>query len=345
MNGLPSKESLRDDLLYVFVLGPGTGESILIRGPGGGWLVIDSFRHGKDRVSAARSILSHYNGTPELIVLTHPHKDHFEGMIDLIDFYPKTKIGCVIPARIENKNLPQLDPVNALKSGAKPTYDRIMQEWTKSPERKWETFRHATWSIEGLRVTSLHPIRPVSSAEWSEKPNEISSAMLLEWEQARILLGADVPNTQWPGIAKNFGELDKHVLLKVPHHGSRDAIHESWGQGDRSRCWVVTPFASQRLPRVEDVDHNGNPEGIAVAHNFVDRIHLTSLPFRHEAKDHTLTTRQRVRDNELPKRVLDVGNSAPTFDELDCHVILAISSDGRIAEQSFGRKAVSIELD
>lgn len=47
MNGLPSKESLRDDLLYVFVLGPGIGESILIRTPGGGWLVIDSFRHGK----------------------------------------------------------------------------------------------------------------------------------------------------------------------------------------------------------------------------------------------------------------------------------------------------------
>ncbi|MFM7057843.1 MAG: hypothetical protein ACKO2P_13065 [Planctomycetota bacterium] len=130
---------------------------------------MDSFRHGKHRVSAAMSILSHYNGTPELIVMTHPHRDHFEGMIDLIDVYPKTKIGCVIPARIENRNLPQLDPVNALKSGVKPTYDRVMQEWTKSPERKWETFRHATWSIEGLHVTSLHPIRPVSCTEWRAK--------------------------------------------------------------------------------------------------------------------------------------------------------------------------------
>ncbi len=94
----------------------------------------------------------------------------------------------------------------------------------------------------------LHPVRPIHRASWSDEANEISSAMLVEWEGLRLLLGADVPNTQWPGIAADFPALADHHAMKIPHHGSREAIHDAFGIGLDTRTWVVTPYQRQGLP-------------------------------------------------------------------------------------------------
>jgi len=67
---LPEKHELLPDLLYLFVLGPCKGETVLLRVPPGHWMVIDSFKAGRSRRPAAEPIITRYGGRVEVLALT-----------------------------------------------------------------------------------------------------------------------------------------------------------------------------------------------------------------------------------------------------------------------------------
>lgn len=341
-------DSLHPDLLYLFVIGPGTGETTLLRVPPDQWLIIDSFKCAKR--PAAEFVVAKYGGQVATIVLTHPHQDHFPGILELIDSYADAALGCVHPQHSGTVVPLAFDPMTALKQRAKPTYDRVWTEWQRNNLRRWDTFRHSARTISGATVTPLHPAFPVSPAAWSDDPNGISSAMLVEWHSLRLLLGADVPNTQWPEIAAEFPGLGNHAAMKVPHHGSREAIHDAFGVGSTTRYWVVTPFRSQRLPRAEDVSTAPphQPEGLVRVLSYVREVHLTSLPFGHDCENLApcVTTRQAIRDNQLPRRTGIINqNHNTTIAALDRHVIIAFDRSGEVRELHHGPGAVKVERD
>lgn len=335
--------TLDPDLLYLFVVGPGTGETVILRVPPDKWAVIDSFKCGARKVAAATSVITKYKAMVAAIVLTHPHRDHYPGIVDLIDDHPDAVIGCVHPRAVEPGGVPE-DSMRELKEGAKATYVRIWREWESNLARRWQTFRNETLSIGEATVRSLHPARPLSAKHWSKDANEISSAMLLEWRGLKLLLGADVPNTQWPEIAQSFPSLEQHHAMKVPHHGSREAIHVSYGNGASSRCWIVTPFEKSRLPSAQD----GNPdtEGLELALGFVGEVHLTALPFPHDCEhipDFT-TTRAAIRDDVrphgLPRRAKPLTDS---LNALDRHVIAAFDQNGQVKQLLHGLGSVLVQ--
>jgi len=224
---LPEKSEIVRDHLHLFVVGPGTGETVLLLIPPEWWVIIDSFKCGRPSRPAAESIVSRYGGKVAVLALTHPHQDHYPGFVDLIDRYGEAVLGCVHPRDIAKDLALPLDPMTALKEGAKPTYTRIWDEWATNRTRRWDTFRGEARSVGQATVTSLHPVRPVRHAHWGADPNAISSAMLVEWGSMRLLPGADVPNTEWPGIGAAFPGLSAHAAMKVPHHvhyGIREEI-------------------------------------------------------------------------------------------------------------------------
>ena len=108
---LPEKHELRPDLLYLFVLGPCKGETVLLRVPPDHWMIIDSFQVGRPRRPAAEPIITRYGGRVEVLALTHPHADHFEGFIDLIDRYDEAMLGCVYPRDSRGTRDLSADPV------------------------------------------------------------------------------------------------------------------------------------------------------------------------------------------------------------------------------------------
>ena len=162
---------LQPDLLYMLVIGPGTGETTLLRVPPDQWLIIDSFKCAKR--PAAEWIVRKYGGQVAAIVLTHPHHDHFLGILELIDLYPSAKLGCVHPKDSGPAGPVTPSPVTALKQGAKVTYDRVWDEWQRNDFRRWATFRGRSHNVSDATVTSLHPASPVDPASWSDDPNEI----------------------------------------------------------------------------------------------------------------------------------------------------------------------------
>jgi len=342
---LPETHQLDPDLLYMFVLGPCKGETVLLRVPPGHWMVIDSFKAGTHRRPAAEPIITKYGGQVEVLALTHPHADHFEGFIDLIDRYDKAMLGCVHPRDSRGTRDLSADPITLLKEGAKPAYTRIWYEWEQNHARRQTTFRGDNWNVGEATVTSLHPVRPVNPRQWSDDPNTISSAMLVVWHDLRILLGADVPSSEWPGIADAFSDLNHHAAMKVPHHGSREAIHPSYANGDRGRFWVITPFSPQRLPRAQDLTANGKSDGLSQVLSFVNEVRLTALPYRHlsEADAPVVTTRERLRSETHPRRAPDTTVSLLSSDAaLERQVVIGFDRNGSVIQEWYGPGSVRV---
>jgi hypothetical protein len=336
--------ALKPDRLYLFALGPGIGESILVRIPDDLWLVVDSYRHNGR--PAASYVLDRYRATWTTLVLTHPHADHFPGVDDLLADNPDGTVGCVHPC---SDDLPAdalpLDPMRHLGRGSLPVYDAIRQRWARSPGTRWETYRDEVHRIGDAELTALHPARPLTDADWSRNPNEVSSAMLLRWQGLTLLLGADVENVQWAEIAGRFPGLDRHQGLKVPHHGSPGAIHESYAAGDPGRCWVVTPYNRSRLPGAED------GQGIDLILRRVGEVHATSLPFRHDREHEApcIATRESIRDGTHPIPVLRmslpgrrIGSILPTSTDVDRHVIIEFDRRGMVGDIFHGPGSVRI---
>lgn len=322
-------------LLYLFVLGPGTGETVLVRVPPDNWVIVDSFTNAGR--PAAEAIMDEFGGEVTAIILTHPHQDHCMGFIELLDQYDKAVIGCVHPLEgTANNGIPS-DPIALLNERAKPTYDRIWSEWVSNPDRKWQTFRHSTLSVGEGTLTALHPVEPLNVTDWhGAARNDMSSGMRLIWHGVTLLLGADVTNASWPDIGSNFDDLAKHNALKVPHHASREAIHAAYGDGTRDRMWIVTPFASQRLPRSNEA------EGLAMALGFVDSIHLTSLPYSHDCESESpcRTTRDNLEKNSRPIRTGRVTNDADSRAER--YVVLAFDKNGQLLNRWNGAGTLEI---
>jgi len=61
--------------------------------------------------------------------------------------------------------------------------------------------------------------------------------------------------TGWDLVLNDHPHLVHHDVLKVPHHGSRDALHKALvGPMRKVRAWCLTPFNSASLPKTDDED-------------------------------------------------------------------------------------------
>jgi len=85
---LVSGQSLDQSLLGLHVLGGGVGESIVLELPQGGWGVIDCYAGTlRDPATNLTFQFLHERGVSELefLALTHPHADHYRGLLDLLE--------------------------------------------------------------------------------------------------------------------------------------------------------------------------------------------------------------------------------------------------------------------
>jgi hypothetical protein len=96
----------------------------------------------------------------------------------------------------------------------------------------------------------------------ARSPNEASIALWLAVGQYNLLLGSDLeeqsdPRDGWQVIVSEHGAKSRlpAQLIKVPHHGSKNADNASvWGTMLTSdACAILTPFRRQKLPRPEDL--------------------------------------------------------------------------------------------
>src|SRR5690606_35866914 len=89
---LTALHSLGDGLLHVYFLNIGQGDAALIRTPDQEYMLIDG---GPDDtvLRELAAVMPFYERRIDVIVLSHPHADHIDGLIEVLERY---KVGAVM---------------------------------------------------------------------------------------------------------------------------------------------------------------------------------------------------------------------------------------------------------
>lgn len=282
MSGQGLFGTLRDDLLYVGVYGPGYGESIIVRVPGDDaeptWIVIDGcVINGQ---SPAKEILDHHEVEgADCLVFTHAHLDHAKGLVDVIGLGGNGIIACADLKTPENEAVAKSRDATGRHETkvVQHLLTSIAEIWDDYPGRKWLMRRDDARTFGAATLEVLHPDN-WTVTRFSGDPhqvNRLSTAIRLTWGKLTLILGGDVLTEDWEAISWNYHALNRHACLKVPHHGSLGAQHDCFGKvGTAQPTWIIAPWAGKAggLPKfVEDQGMDWLLERNAT-------LHLTGLP-------------------------------------------------------------------
>ncbi len=195
--------------LRVSILDVGQGDAILVTGPTGIQMLVDG---GPDR-SVLRQLpkeMSLLDRSIDLVVETHPDKDHIAGLTDAFDRY---RVSYFLSPGVE---------------GSTATARGLEHAMSTEPDV------HAFIARRGMRIhlgagayaDILYPDRDVSHGE----TNEGSIVMHLVYGETSFMLTGDAPSeieARLISLDGTDGELPSTVL-KAGHHGSKYSTSDAW---------------------------------------------------------------------------------------------------------------------
>ncbi|MFI6790378.1 ComEC/Rec2 family competence protein [Nonomuraea sp. NPDC050383] len=186
-------------LMVVCDVGQGDG-LVLAAGPGRG-VVVDT---GPDSVTMDRCLRRLDITDVPLVILTHPHADHIDGLSGVLR---GRRVGAVVVS-------PQRSLDNqASRLTADLARQRIPQ-WTAPPGTHWRL------GPSELTVLAPEPTRaPPSGQGEGSAANNSSVVVHVRWRAGSALLSGDIETEAQDALLRG-GLLPPADILKVPHHGS-----------------------------------------------------------------------------------------------------------------------------
>ena len=203
----------------VIVLDVGQGDSILLTSPQGRTVLIDG---GPDRgiLQAISPYLPWWDKHLDLMVLTHPHADHLNGLNYILDNY-------------------QVDKV--LATGVNHTADNYSLWLQKIKVQNIEleimdSPRGLAW--DGCQLNFLYPTGSFLKHS-VDNLNNTSIVSRLECGQVSFLLTGDLENEGEAALLQSGADLSTTVL-KVGHHGSNTATGVAWLSAVKPQLAVIS---------------------------------------------------------------------------------------------------------
>lgn len=329
---------LEPEFLWLVLFGPGVGESIVLAVPTEdeqAWVAIDSLRRQDQRgddTNPATVLLDNHGGLLGAAALTHPHRDHVRGFVQLVDRLEEgAPLGC-LGIYIDGRWRRLDDAAEALNRGAAAAaFNRIEDTWNQFPASRWDLLAPGSRQIGSATLEVLHPMelpsrRPVDL-------NTLSTPMLLSYGETRLLLGADLPISGWKKVKRNFpgaSDLASSHALKVSHHGSGGAQHRVaiGSPPPRSRLAALTPYTCGKY--LPDYSNSGGVARLLDSHEAVE---VTSMP--PEARGKRVS-----RESLIPKRrnfgELQLSVEAPPASPLEAWIAVAFDEAGNVVEERRG---------
>lgn len=283
--------------LEVHILGGGQGESVVIKMPDGRWGVVDCFTTSPatpDRNPAALFLRARGVDRLQFVCLTHPHQDHYLGMMALInEFNPREfwRFGSLSHEHI--RNLIHYHEARAIVTG-RSEFSRSAEELlslfgksleaveAKTMDVEFATARKTLYppSIEEPKTFHIHSLSPTGNQTTlyeaaivrCVKPdgrigeklskshhNNISVVLKITYGRSVVFLGGDLEKQGWEELLSRYPDhMLKATAIKVSHHGSPNGYCDKlWERfcGDNGPIAVVTPSNQHKLPQKCAVSH------------------------------------------------------------------------------------------
>ena len=188
----------------------GQGDGILLVSPGGKQVLIDG-GPGTKVVDCLGQKMPFWDRTVEMVVSTHPEKDHLEGLLEVLARY---KVKMIVTTGVVNDTeLFKAWQEAIRKEGAKIYFvkagDRLVLDSirgrTSSMDVLWPTAEKlALWKLAGLTET-----------------NESSVVMKVNFGQFCAYLTGDIPKEILESLINKSCQ-----VLKISHHGSKTGTSE-----------------------------------------------------------------------------------------------------------------------
>ncbi|TVR63133.1 MAG: MBL fold metallo-hydrolase [Gemmatimonadales bacterium] len=191
----PPPDVPADSLLF-FMLDVGQGDAVLLVAPGGRAVLYD----GGPGENAARDHLQRLGvDSLELVVASHPHRDHIGGLASVIRSTPPSFI-------LDNE---------VVHTSA--TYERYLDAVVEAGVPRLGLERR-TLTLDGVELEILPP--PMEPT-WGL--NDRSVGMVIRWGELTLTLGGDAEDRLWGWWLQESMVPEGPVQLhKASHHGSRN---------------------------------------------------------------------------------------------------------------------------
>lgn len=187
--------------LSVKFLDVGQGDSVLIQTPGGRTVLVDA---GPGPVILERlgEETGFWQKRIDLIILTHPHRDHLEGLLEVLQRY---EVGTVL--------LSGIDYDSALYQAFMELVDNLeIPTLVASPAQDWLIDK-------GVYLDIIAPVHSLSGKNISNA-NDGSIVLKLIYGDSSLLLTGDAESAEEKEILLSDMDLRADVI-KAGHHGSR----------------------------------------------------------------------------------------------------------------------------
>lgn len=230
--GLCSSLYAAEDTIRLHFIDVGYGDAILIELSDGRNILIDAGEQQYvDRLTGYFSSLQIRNF--DTVILTHPHKNHFEGFLSLVGKWPIGKFytnGDTLRAEEGYDDL-----LLKIKEAGIPLV--ILREGDELP-------------FEGMdfRISVLHPSFLDGSA------NENVLVLWVEYEETSFLLTSDIQVPQQERIVEYYNQIKSANVVQVPHHGGSIADQFADSFGSDSVFVVSTGTNDYEKPFVKELD-------------------------------------------------------------------------------------------
>ncbi len=195
----------------------GQGDSILIESPTGSQVLVDG-GPGKNIMRPLQKVLPWYDKTIDMLIVTNPDKDHFEGFIPLLEHY--TTFAFLEPGTKGGTSFPLLGEVLTQKQ---------IPRFTALSNQRVDVGG-------GAYLYILFPDRDVSGLS----SNQGSLVMKLVYGDTCALLQGDSTANIEEYILSRQAEALKCDIIKLGHHGSRTSSTLEYLKASQAQWGIIS---------------------------------------------------------------------------------------------------------
>ena len=211
-----------DNYLNVYFLDVGQGDSAFIKTPENHQIIIDG---GPDSSVLAEisKIMPFWDRTIDLVILSHPEKDHMQGLLEI---FKKYKADYILWTGVE-KIAPEYDKwVNVLskqqKNGAKIIIAEAGQEI----------------KVGNVLINALLPFESMEGLDIGSSANDTCVVNKIIYGRNSFLFTGDISSVVEKELIISGENISSNVL-KIAHHGSKYSTSEEFLQAVNPKTAVI----------------------------------------------------------------------------------------------------------